>query len=79
MHYDYYGIAMWSGQMYIYCVGYVVRTLIRNGKGIDLSPIKVQPIQALQEGLISCTNRVGRLASGSLSDFISERYGLQRM
>lgn len=71
------GLLAGVGQMYIYCVGYIVRALVL----ADMSgnPPSVPAIQSLQVALISLFSFVGRLLSGSLSDIMSTRLGLQRL
>uniref|UniRef100_A0A060SWH2 ARAD1A01606p n=1 Tax=Blastobotrys adeninivorans TaxID=409370 RepID=A0A060SWH2_BLAAD len=71
------GLLTGPGQMYIYCVGYVVHALALSSD-ID-SPAKVQSFQALQVAIISVTNFSGRLLSGVVSDYLLHHYGLHRL
>ncbi|CAN6660716.1 probable transporter Mch1p [Trichomonascus vanleenenianus] len=68
------------GQMYIYCVGYCVRALMRFGEDdVQVDPGTVQSLQAFQVAIISLSNFAGRLVSGSVSDYIKKKYSAQRL
>lgn len=71
------GLLAGVGQMYIYCVGYIVRALVL--ADTTGNPPSVPAIQSLQVALISLFSFVSRLLSGSLSDIMSTRLGLQRL
>lgn len=69
------------GQMYIYLVGYIVKSVISfdftapltGSAEVDLA-ISIQQSQLLQVGLLSVANCVGRIASGILGDIMSQLF-----
>lgn len=66
------------GQMYIYCVGFIVQTQINSlppGQE-DLNPEKIQSIQV---SIISILSFAGRLSSGPVSDLLVKKLKAQRM
>lgn len=75
------GLLSGTGQMYIYCCGYIVQALVlaKSTSNGDTELANIQSIQSLQVGLISIFSFVGRLLSGSVSDILTERLRLQRL
>ncbi|KAI5960481.1 hypothetical protein KGF57_001940 [Candida theae] len=75
------------GQMYIYSVGYIVKSLVgftiaeqnleitTTGDKID---VLIQQQQQLQVGMISIANCVGRILSGILGDIITQSFSMPR-
>lgn len=73
------------GQMYIYSVGYMVKSLITGQFSLDDNFSKqndinafVQGEQHLQVGLISTANCTGRLLAGFMGDFVRQKLRLPR-
>lgn len=75
------------GQMYIYCVGYIVKALISKGIVYDENFVGeakeklealIQTNQQLQVGLLSTTNCIGRLVSGMCGDIITQSFNKRR-
>lgn len=73
------GLLAGVGQMYIYCVGYIVRALIVASSSTGSAPDSIQRLQSLQVALISLFSFAGRLLSGSISDILYTRLHLQRL
>lgn len=89
------GMLAGSGQMYIYCCGYIVRALTVVADGAGGSSItdtiqttaaasavvesNVQGIQSLQVAVISLSSFVGRIISGVMSDVLHHHLELQRL
>jgi MFS family permease len=71
------GLLAGTGQMYIYCCGYIVRALAFGNSNID--PESIGSIQSFQVGLISICSFAGRLISGILSDFFTKSMKIQRL
>ena len=71
------GLLSGTGQMYIYCCGYIVRALVFGNPNID--PKSIGNIQSFQVGLISICSFAGRLISGILSDFFTKSMRIQRL
>ncbi|ANB12136.1 hypothetical protein AWJ20_374 [Sugiyamaella lignohabitans] len=72
------GFVSGVGQMYIYSCGYCVRALVHYSNP-EFSPGKVQSLQALQVALISSMNFLGRITSGSASDWLVHKLNVQRL
>ncbi|ODQ65229.1 MFS general substrate transporter [Nadsonia fulvescens var. elongata DSM 6958] len=72
------GIVSGVGQMYIYCVGFLIRALI-NYEDPNTSLADMQHMQSFHVGLISILSFMGRLMSGVTSDMVVKRWNLQRM
>lgn len=88
------GILAGSGQMYIYCCGYIVRALAlaneqSNNDGVHSESISaktieglehsVQGVQQLQVAIISLSSFSGRIISGVMSDVFHHHFELQRL
>lgn len=88
------GILGGSGQMYIYCCGYIVRALAlagnqSNNDGVHSKPISAEAIEALehsvqgiqqfQVAIISLSSFAGRIISGVMSDVFHHHFELQRL
>jgi hypothetical protein len=69
------GILSGVSQMYIYSCGYCVRALVSDP---DANASTVQSFQSTQVGVISIASFVGRLLSGTLSDFFHNKYQISR-
>lgn len=69
------GLLSGVSQMYIYSCGYCVRALVADP---DANAAVVQAFQSTQVGVISVASFVGRLSSGTLSDYFNSRYNVPR-
>lgn len=66
------------GQMYIYCVGFIVQTQVSSlptGR-YNINPEKIQSVQV---SIISILSFAGRLSSGPVSDLLVKKLNAQRM
>lgn len=66
------------GQMYIYSVGFIVRTQIASTPSTE-GPLNAEEIQSLQVSIISLLSFLGRLSSGPVSDFLIKKLKAQRL
>ncbi|GAV51773.1 hypothetical protein ZYGR_0AF02440 [Zygosaccharomyces rouxii] len=66
------------GQMYIYCVGFIVQTQV-NSLPADRYNINPERIQSIQVSIISILSFTGRLSSGPISDLLVKKLNAQRM
>ncbi|GAV46748.1 hypothetical protein ZYGR_0A03430 [Zygosaccharomyces rouxii] len=66
------------GQMYIYCVGFIVQTQVNSlpAGRYNLNPERIQSIQV---SIISILSFAGRLSSGPISDLLVKKLDAQRM
>lgn len=74
-HYVLLSLLSGIGQMYIYCVGFVVIAQYHTGN--QTAPVSA--IQALQVSLISIGSFSGRLSLGFVSDFFYKTLGIHRL
>lgn len=75
------------GQMYIYSVGYIVKSLVSFSAieqhletlaTSDQLDLLIQQQQQLQVGMISIANCIGRILSGILGDIITQSFSMPR-
>lgn len=66
------------GQMYIYCVGFIIQAQI-NSLPSDHYTLNPERIQSIQVSIISILSFTGRLSSGPISDLLVKKLYAQRM
>lgn len=75
------------GQMYIYSVGYIIKSLVgltmseqnlESVATVDEIDVLIQQQQQLQVGMISIANCIGRILSGILGDIITQSFSMPR-
>lgn len=66
------------GQMYIYSVGFIVRTQIASTAPSE-GTLNGEEIQSLQVSIISILSFLGRLSSGPFSDMLIKKFKAQRL
>ncbi|QLL30475.1 hypothetical protein HG536_0A02920 [Torulaspora globosa] len=66
------------GQMYIYSVGFIVRTQIASTPSSE-GRLNAEEIQSLQVSIISVLSFLGRLSSGPVSDILIKKLKAQRL
>ncbi|QLQ78041.1 hypothetical protein HG537_0A02880 [Torulaspora globosa] len=66
------------GQMYIYSVGFIVRTQISSTPPSE-GTLNAEEIQSLQVSIISVLSFLGRLSSGPVSDMLIKKFHAQRL
>lgn len=66
------------GQMYIYSVGFIVRTQIASTPASE-GTLNAEEIQSIQVSIISVLSFFGRLSSGPVSDFLIKKLNAQRL